>query len=449
MKRKTIYLLLFVLLKTNGIVIGQTTFPEKYERLYSLSVIWKEMQYNFAFPEKLKSVNLDSLYKEYLPQVELAKDNYDYYKILSSFMAHFNEAHTRISVINRPDDTPPIELTNIKENIIIKNISKKLVKHIPIGSKILKINNKPVLEYLNDSVLPYISASTSHWKFDKAVTEMLYGKPLSSVNLAISTPKGKIHQIDLIRDYYSNGKKEQMADTTIIPPLDIKMINEHIGYVRLSTCVGSKLKEIQQIFDNNLPKLLKSKGIIIDIRGNRGGTDEAWYPIAFHLLPHKEYKNKGQWMCRINISSYKMYGKYYSQMKEYYEGTAMCPLPQQPYSNNIPDSLKINQPVVILSGKYVGSAAEDFLLLMKEQKRGVIVGEPSVGCIGEPMSIPLSHNYNVMLCAKKYVNEDGSQPNATGILPDVEVVQNYHSFILGKDNQLEAAIAILKKAMDK
>ena len=70
--------------------------PNKEERIYSLSKIWKELEYNFAFPEKLKTANLDSLYLAYLPLVENAPDNYAYYRILCSFMAHFDEAHTRI-----------------------------------------------------------------------------------------------------------------------------------------------------------------------------------------------------------------------------------------------------------------------------------------------------------------------------------------------------------------
>lgn len=115
------------------------------------------------------------------------------------------------------------------------------------------------------------------------------------------------------------------------------------------------------------------------------------------------------------------------------------------YSNKLNDSLKFFQPLVILSGQYVGSAAEDFLILMKEMKRGLIVGEPSVGCVGEPMFIPLSDNYELMFCSKKYVNIDGTQPNDTGVLPDVEVKKNYEIYTQGRDNILERGIEELTK----
>lgn len=50
-----------------------------------------------------------------------------------------------------------------------------------------------------------------------------------------------------------------------------------------------------------------------------------------------------------------------------------------------------------------------------------------------------------MISTKSYQAEDGSQPNDTGILPDIEVKQNFDIFLKGKDNQLEYAIKELKK----
>ena len=54
----------------------------KYDRIYALSNIWKEMSYSYAFPDKLfGTLNTDSLYKCYLPLVEKDMDYYDFYKI--------------------------------------------------------------------------------------------------------------------------------------------------------------------------------------------------------------------------------------------------------------------------------------------------------------------------------------------------------------------------------
>ena len=103
--------------------------------------------------------------------------------------------------------------------------------------------------------------------------------------------------------------------------------------------------------------------------------------------------------------------------------------------------------MIVLSGKYVGSAAEDFVILMKENKRATIIGEPTVGCIGEPTFVDLPGGYTVMISCKAYVAEDDSQPNDTGILPDLEVKQDYEAYQRGRDNQLDTAISELREMM--
>lgn len=424
---------------------AQGRYPNREERIYTLSTLWKELQYNFAFPENWKNMNLDSLYMAYLTQVEKAEDHYDYFRVLSSFMAHCNEAHTRIIAHKRPDDRPPLITTSIGDRVLVKNVAERFSARIPLNSEILKVDDVPVKEYLQDSVYPYIGASTAHWKFDKSAIEMLYGRPLSEVKLTVKTPKGEVGEVTMCRNYYVDGAKEIMADTAIAAPIEIKTLKGNMGYIRLTTCEGNKVKEIHEIFYRHLPNLLKCKGLIIDVRGNRGGSDEAWEPIVFHLLSHKEFSIKGKWLSRKHIAAYKMYGERSASMREYYDGTAMQEVVYQPYKNNTPDSLRLSQPVVVLSGQCVASAAEDFLLVMKDCKRGVIVGEPSVGCVGEPMFIDLPAGYTVMLSAKKYINEDGTQPNDTGILPDIAVAMDYKAYLQGVDSQLERAEEELRK----
>lgn len=438
-----------LLLLLNMGVNAQKTFPNRQERVYSLSLIWKELEYNFAFPEKLKEANLDSLYFDYLSKIEKASDEYEYYRTLSSFMAHFNEAHTRILPPEKcPYDMPSLVTSNIGEHVFVKNVAQKLSEKIPLGSEIVAVNDISVIDFLKDSVYQYISAATSHWKFDKAVTEMLYGRSLSKVSLTIKPLKGDLRKVELIRSYYVNKNTDVMADTTNTPPLEIKYLRNGIGYLHLSTCAGNKLKEIQSVFYDNLDNLIKCKGLIVDVRGNRGGTDQAWHLIAYCSMPGKEFGDKGKWVTREHIASYKMHGDSDARLKDYFEGRAMKELYSRPYKNGVPDSLKLNQPMVILSGKYVGSAAEDFVILMKENKRATIVGEPTVGCIGEPTFIDLPGGYAVMISCKAYMAEDGSQPNDMGILPDIEVKQDYEAYLKGKDNQLGIAICELEKMMN-
>ena len=61
------------------------------------------------------------------------------------------------------------------------------------------------------------------------------------------------------------------------------------------------------------------------------------------------------------------------------------------------------------------------------------------------MFVPLPGDFEVMICVKKYVNSDGTQPNDTGIMPDIKVIRDYDEYLKGSDNVLESSVAELKK----
>ncbi len=440
------YTLVVCLLLSNE-VLAQNTLPSREQRIYSLSDIWKELHYNFAFPHKLQEVNIDSLYIAYLPKVAEVESTYEYYRILSSFMANFNEAHTRIYTSKRPDDMPPIKAINFGEKIIVSDISQNIVDQIPVNSEILKINDIPVLAYIKDSVSPFISAATPHWKFDKSVIELFYGKPQSKVNLTVKKPNGHLVKVSMVRNYYTNNAKEVMVVNKNLSPINIEIIDGDIGYIQLSSFLGGYVDSINSVFESNLPKLRRCKGLVIDLRGNRGGSDQAWERIAYHLISQSEFDLPVKYFSRMHIASYKNWGSNSTnpQLKEYYRGTVMEEINHSLYVNTIDDTLKLHQPLVIISGQHVASAAEDFLLLMKGLGRAKVIGEPSVGCVGEPMFVPLPGDFEVMICVKKYVNSDGTQPNDTGIMPDIKVIRDYDEYLKGSDNVLESSVAELKK----
>jgi C-terminal processing protease CtpA/Prc len=203
---------------------------------------------------------------------------------------------------------------------------------------------------------------------------------------------------------------------------------------------------IQTVFNNYLPQLKRCDGLIIDIRKNRGGSSIVGDMIADHLIFQFQWTYKGKFYTRKHISSYKNWGQIYPENKyfvSFAQGTAMEEINHGVHIDSLNDSLKLPQPVIVLSGHYTASAAESFLLTTKEAKRVTIVGEPSAGCVDEPMLLKLPGEVVVMFSSKKYVNADGTQPNDGGILPDIQVAEEYD--INGRDNIIEKALEILKK----
>ena len=430
----------------NGIVVVvsmwiTTTFyaqnlPSREQRVYDLSHIWKDMTYNFVFTETMQKTNIDSLYFAYLSKIENVKNNYEYFRLLSAFMSHFNDGHTRIITDKRPDEPPPLELINFEEKIIVSNISKSKVNNVPVGSELIMVNDMPVLEYLKDSVYPYISASNKHWKFDKSVNEMLYGVPQSIVKLTVKTPQGNKTEVEMIR-----GAEEEMAISLPFSPITIKILDRNIGYVKLSSCLMQYVEEIDSIFLSWVSRLKDCDGLIIDIRGNRGGVERAWMMVAACLMP--SINLQGTWLSRKHIPVYYMTGRteQESEYNDYFIGNVMEKIEIYPIKTNLPENLQLYQKkMVVLSNSFVGSATEGFLSLIKETGRATIIGSPSAGCNSTPYIFPLSSDFQVMIAIGKYLSPDGDMFDTTGILPDIEIKIDYNAWLEGGDNVLEKAI---------
>lgn len=442
------FCLLFLLITSS--LFAQEVKMNKYDRIWALSTVWKELSYNFAFPEKIiGNLNTDSLYEAYLQKVEPEMDNYAFYKVLSSYIAHYNEAHTRAYISNQWIDIPPLFATSVEGKIIVDNVSKDLEKDIPIGSEIIKINNILTDKYITDSVAIYISASTPQWKWNKSVLELFNGRPGSKLSIITKDKKGKEKEIILTRNYNQMKSNIQMVKAVEEPPITIDILKNNIAYIKLTSFMYPYRDSINHVFTHALPQLRKAKGLIIDIQRNRGGSDASWELIAMHLIKDKEFRLPNKYYSRKHIPTYAQWGKYYPQMNDYTKGIAMEEIIHSNYPNNVADSLKLNQPLVILSGKLTGSAAEDFLLLMKHVRKALVIGTPSVGCVGEPAFFPLTKDLGFQMCVKKFVLNDGSQPIDTGILPDIEVKETYQDYLKGKNSALDRALDELAYLIDK
>ena len=413
----------------------------KYDRIYALSNIWKEMSYSYAFPDKLfGTLNTDSLYKCYLPLLEKDMDYYDFYKILSSYISHFNDGHTRILVSSKIVDTPPVFTTLVEDKVVINNVAKDLEKDIPIGSEVIKVNGIDVDDYIRDSVFVYISASTERFKWNKSVLELLRGRTNSAVTVTIKSYNGKERDVKLIRNYEQIKKEIQLVNPDL--PINVRFIGKkkNISYIKLSSFLYGNKNVIDSTFLSNIKNIRNSKGLIIDLRENRGGSDASWNMIADYLLKEKEYTVPVKAYSRKYIPAYIEFGKYIPELNDFTKGTAMEEIKYSNYINKVADSLKLEQPLIILTGKYCGSSTENFIMLMKYVKKALIIGETTAACCSSPKFYSINDFLGFQISSVKYVLLDGTQPNDVGITPDINIREEYKDYCKGYDRALMTAL---------
>lgn len=424
-------------------LVKAETSPE--DRLYILSTVWRNVRDNFAFPQHFEQANPDSLFKTFLPRVMNAKSEQDFSLLMTEFLAQFGDAHTRFFA-EAPSATVPIQFIGLDNQVFVKNIGKQFIKKIPIGSQLVKIDDVSVADFLEANIYPYVSAANNEWKFRKSLDMFLNGDLGSDVKLEFITPKHKTETLTLKRVEPQALESYEWGKTLDKRVAYIENLPDNIAYMRMATF--TKPDDVNNVFSENLPSFRNSRGVIFDIRGNRGGTDECWNPAIFdYIAPADKDQNAALIIrCRVANSAFQEYGSQIPQLKDFATETAMEVVRTGgSYFSQIPDSLKIKCPVIILTDGYTGSAAEDFAVTMKNLGLAKIVGSHTVGVISHPRYFDLPGGYSYGLSTWAYFNPDGSSIIETGIIPDIVVEYTIEDLLNNTDSQLDKAIGLLKR----
>lgn len=441
MKKILNSLLIVLSLSVNITYAKADITPE--DRVYILSTVWRNVRDNFAFPQHFEQVNPDSLYKVFLPQVMNAESGEDFSYLMTEFLAKFGDGHTRFFA-DTPTATVPIQFIGIDNKVYVKNIEKQFAKKIPIGSQLIKIDGMPVADFLQSNIFPYVAAPNEDWKFRKSLDTFLYGKPDTDVSLEFLTPNNKIERTTFYRI-----EPQTMKSYEWNIPLDsraayVETLPGNITYMRMADF--TKPDEVNRVFNENLPLFREAKGIIFDIRGNRGGSDESWNPnVLNYIAPADIDQNSALiYKCRVANTAFQEYGSQIPQLKDFVNETAMeIVRTGGSYFSQIADSLKIKSPVVVLINGYTGSAAEDFAATMKNLGLATLVGSHTVGVISHPRYFDLPNGYRYGLSTGAFFNPDGTGIIETGIIPDVNIEYTVDDLVNKKDSQLSKAVEIL------
>jgi len=196
----------------------------------------------------------------------------------------------------------------------------------------------------------------------------------------------------------------KILDFTIVREIikihDIKypqILEDNIGYVRLAEFRENSGKEMLKAL-----RQLKTEGadsLILDLRNNPGGLLSVAIEISEMFLP------KGDLIVSTK-------GRHPAQDMENHSGG----------SNN--DKF-LNWPIVVLINQGSASGSEILAGALKDNKRGVILGEQSFGKGSVQSVLPLPDGSGLRLTTSKYFTPSGVSIHGTGITPDIVVERVY------------------------
>lgn len=233
------------------------------------------------------------------------------------------------------------------------------------GDKIVKIDN----EITRDMTL------------SQAVKKMR-GNPGTKVTLTIlREDEMRIHEYALTREII------HIQDVK-----DVHMIDDHIGYIRLTEFREDSYKEFEKALGE-----LKAKGadsLVLDLRNNPGGLLSVAVNVAEVFLPEGAMivSTKGR------QESQNLINKSQNKNTDY-----------------------LSWPIAILINEGSASGSEIVAGALKDDKRAVIVGAKSFGKGSVQSVIPLPDGSGLRLTTAKYYTPSGVSIHNIGIEPDVVV----------------------------
>ena len=286
---------------------------------------------------------------------------------------------------------------------------------IRTGYTIVSIDGEPVDRIVADAwakQLPYFNERRQLGKVNEEVISRFYGEPETSVTLAYLDEHDRRCEKTLSRMKRPN----RTEITEELPPFVVEFesakLKGDIGYISFNTF----MPPVDERFSAALDTMMDVRGLIIDIRGNPGGSHVVGEAIASRLLQERTLFS----VFRTREGSDEVYVE--------------------------PEGRTYAGPIVILIDVLNRSASERFSGCMQSIGRATIIGERSSGSVGPSDALKLPNGSTLMYLIAQSLTPDGTVLEGHGVIPDITVALDKKALLDGVDSQLERAVEFIDES---
>lgn len=294
----------------------------------------------------------------------------------------------------------------------IENSFSIAKSELNIGDRITEINSKSVEIILSNlDIRPPHNQRNYTFLRTEEILRNLYGFEQSIVTLKYLDSNNVEKTISAELGKRNDGQTLFEGFPDVFLDNSNKIYHDSIGYISFNAFQPSDANIILNLINRykNLPSL------IIDLRGNNGGSIDAIRNISSQLL-----KNSNVY---YNITSKNSTTRFEVQI-----------------SNN-----SYKGKLVILVDELSISAAEIFADLFQITNSAIIIGEQTPGNVLSGELFYLSNGYNLLLPVSNWIRNDGNKLEGIGVIPDYTVKLSKSDLFKGIDTQLEFAINLCNR----
>ncbi|MGB8456756.1 MAG: S41 family peptidase [Candidatus Acidiferrum sp.] len=385
--------------------------------------VWKDVEEHYYDPE-FGGVNWPKIHQRYLPLVQAAKDDREFYSILDRMTAELHDAHTRfsspeqwknhekhvgVSVGFRPG--------YVEGKIVVLDVSPEShAAHsgIEAGMIVTALDGQPIADRLAAAAKTVLPSSTERVTRLRILSNVFAGSLESPFEATLQRADGSVFEVKYARQILSNSARVTAAK-----------LPSGFGYLRFDEFQPSLVHDFKAALEN----LRTTPGLILDLRRNRGGVGATLEAMAGFFFDSKTLFERR--MTRKEVSAAERDGRH-TEEKEFFVGRRGA----QIYA----------APVVILVSEYSASATEVFAAGMQDSGRATLVGSQSCGCVlGITHERVMKGGGVLEISEILWFSPKGRKLEGQGVIPDRVVVPTIASLQEKHDLVLEGGENILKE----
>ena len=431
----------------------------------AFDVMHAHLSQRYAFGE-WKAIEWDALYSEFAPRIAVAEANNDanaYYLALREYAFSIPDGHIHL----HGDDAASAFINKLKAQAVgggygfalLELDDGRVIAHILLsdgpaakagmewGAEILAWNGLPIENALDQvsilwAELPHATLEGQRLEKRRFLVRAPVGTEVEITYQNPSATTATTARLSALDDKLETLRRTQILNEEFDPfdpPVQGEILPSGIGYLKISVInvvPGSSnpiedIKKAMQIFVEE-----EVGGIIIDVRGNIGGSDS--------MVPH---------MVDFFFNNEELYEQaaYYNLRTDQFEISPRTRLFIKP------DTPHYGGPVVVLIDKGTISSGEGIAHAIQRLPQGPVIGTHgtygSFGLTGGRINLPAGYVLDFptaqSLDANQSIQVDSDHTLQGGVQPDLRAPLNKESphaiYIEGRDVVLDFAVAFLER----
>jgi carboxyl-terminal processing protease len=349
---------------------------------------WEAASTDYPFFE-LKDIDWAEIRSQYRAQLDQAETEQEFYELIARMIAELRDGHSRFDFIGASwgASVHAIEFVAIEGRYYVARVdetSQAWALGVRPGAELLSVDGEAVADRYA-RVRDQIGAANERWRQYIFTLAYLSAGEASEAQLELAAPGEAAEILAVPRTAEASS---EASPSTSGPSVEGRLLDDRYGYIRIHTFEDEGVAE----FDALIDEFADAPGLILDIRGNDGGSTSPMYDMAGRLFDEKVEVFRWH-KRRTKVRSFKPRG-----------------------------DLIYTGPVVLLVDEAVFSTANAFAEGLQFTERATLVGRRTSGGTGVPeYDELLTPDARLRLSIYYHELVDGTQSEVSGVTPEVEV----------------------------